>query len=141
MRSWQNQLSSVKEVRAYGVEKEHAQRCRAHQRLVRDGGGLRYVRQCTVPGLVYSIAAALLIAAVYLVCTLGLKIETDRLVVLVYVFARLWPLFSGFQGRIQAINSCEPAYEKLQSAFAGDEAQSEPDAADADFSTWREAKF
>lgn len=136
----QNQLSSVKEVRAYGVEREHA------QRFERISGSfvtarLRYVRQCTVPGLVYSIAAALLIAAVYLVCTLGLKIETDRLVVLVYVFARLWPLFSGFQGRIQAINSCEPAYEKLQSAFAGDEAQSEPDAADADFSTWREAKF
>ena len=80
-------------------------------------------------------------ALVYLVCTLGLKVETDRLVVLVYVFARLWPVFSGFQGRIQSINSCVPAYEKLIEALR--EMQPETDVAetDEDFSRWREIRF
>ena len=82
-----------------------------------------------------------MIALVYLVCTLGLKVETDRLVVLVYVFARLWPVFSGFQGRIQSINSCVPAYEKLIEAMR--EMQPETDVAetDEDFSRWREIRF
>ena len=136
----QNQLASVKEVRAYGVEREHAALFESISTAFKTAR-MKYVRQSSVPGVVYSLAAAVMIALVYLVCTLGLKVETDRLVVLVYVFARLWPVFSGFQGRIQSINSCVPAYEKLIEAMR--EMQPETDVAetDEDFSRWREIRF
>lgn len=136
----QNQLASVKEVRAYGVEREHAALFESISTAFKTAR-MKYVRQSSVPGVVYSLAAAVMIALVYLVCTLGLKVETDRLVVLVYVFARLWPVFSGFQGRIQSINSCVPAYEKLIEALR--EMQPETDVAetDEDFSRWREISF
>lgn len=136
----QNQLASVKEVRAYGVEREHAALYESISAAFKTAR-MKYVRQSSVPGVVYSLAAAVMIALVYLVCTLGLKVETDRLVVLVYVFARLWPVFSGFQGRIQSINSCVPAYEKLIEALR--EMQPETDVAetDEDFSRWREISF
>ena len=136
----QNQLASVKEVRAYGVEREHAALFESISAAFKTAR-MKYVRQSSVPGVVYSLAAAVMIALVYLVCTLGLKVETDRLVVLVYVFARLWPVFSGFQGRIQSINSCVPAYEKLIEALR--EMQPETDVAetDEDFSRWQEIRF
>ena len=136
----QNQLASVKEVRAYGVEREHAALFESISTAFKTAR-MKYVRQSSVPGVVYSLAAAVMIALMYLVCTLGLKVETDRLVVLVYVFARLWPVFSGFQGRIQSINSCVPAYEKLIEAMR--EMQPETDVAetDEDFSRWREIRF
>ena len=136
----QNQLASVKEVRAYGVEREHAALFESISAAFKTAR-MKYVRQSSVPGVVYSLAAVVMIALVYLVCTLGLKVETDRLVVLVYVFARLWPVFSGFQGRIQSINSCVPAYEKLIEAMR--EMQPETDVAetDEDFSRWREIRF
>ena len=136
----QNQLASVKEVRAYGVEREHAALFESISAAFKTAR-MKYVRQSSVPGVVYSLAAAVMIALMYLVCTLGLKVETDRLVVLVYVFARLWPVFSGFQGRIQSINSCVPAYEKLIEAMR--EMQPETDVAetDEDFSRWREIRF
>ena len=136
----QNQLASVKEVRAYGVEREHAALFESISTALKTAR-MKYVRQSSVPGVVYSLAAVVMIALVYLVCTLGLKVETDRLVVLVYVFARLWPVFSGFQGRIQSINSCVPAYEKLIEAMR--EMQPETDVAetDEDFSRWREIRF
>lgn len=136
----QNQLSSVKEVRAYGVERENAETFGRINRSFVDAR-MRYVRLSATPGVVYSVAAALLIAAVYLVCTLGMRVETDRLVVLVYVFARLWPLFSGFQGRMQFINSCVPAYEKLTEALSSLRSEREPEEMEADFSNWREAVF
>ena len=135
-----NQLSSIKEVRAYGVEREHAQLFEKISTEFKTAQ-MRYVRQSSVPSLVYSIAAALLIAGIYLVCTLGLRVETDRLVVLVYVFARLWPVFSGLQGRIQGVDSCIPAYEKLMNAFADLRAQDEPKPENVDFSDWRSARF
>ena len=135
-----NQLSSIKEVRAYGVEREHAARFDQISTEFKTAQ-MRYARQSSVPGVVYSIAAALLISGIYLVCTLGLRVETDRLVVLVYVFARLWPVFSGLQGRIQYIDSCVPAYEKLMAAFTEMGADSEPAPQDVDFSGWRAAAF
>ncbi len=139
----QNQLASIKEVRAYGVEEEHA----ALFGKISESfltARLRYVRQSSVPGMVYSLTAAGMIALVYLVCTLGLRVETDRLVVLVYVFARLWPIFSGFQGQIQNIHSCVPAYERLTEALQElqpESAAEETDAEDADFSRWQEIRF
>ncbi|MDI9520809.1 MAG: ABC transporter ATP-binding protein [Bacillota bacterium] len=136
----QNQLASVKEVRAYGVEQEHAalfEKISLSFKTAR----MRYVRQSTVPGFVYTLAAALLIAGLYLVSTLGLRVSPDRLVVLVYVFARLWPLFSSFQGRVQGINSCVPAYEKLNEVLSSLRPEGEAPHTAADFSAWREAAF
>ena len=108
----ENQIGSVKELRAYGVEREHAARFyHTSSEFVKTR--LKYVRMCSVPQVVYSLAAACIIAGVYLLSTLVLRVSTDRLVVLVYIFARLWPVFSGLQGQIQGIYSCVPAYEKL----------------------------
>ena len=97
----QNQLASIKEVRAYGVEQEHAALFRNISESFKTAR-MKYVRQSSVPGVVYSLAAAVMIALVYLVCTLGMKVETDRLVVLVYVFARLWPISPAFRGVFRA---------------------------------------
>ena len=139
----QNQLDSVKEVRAYGVEQEHAALYEKISVSFKTAQ-MQYVRQSTVPGVVYNIAAALLIAGIYLVSTLGLRVETDRLVVLVYLFARLWPFFSSFQGRIQGINSCVPAYEKLNETLSDLRPENPEDEVShiaVDFSDWREAVF
>ncbi len=148
----QNQLASIKEVRAYGVEEEHASLFNEISESFLTAR-MRYVRQSSVPGMVYSLTAAGMIALVYLVCTLGLRVETDRLVVLVYVFARLWPLFSGFQGQIQNIHQCVPAYEKLTEALrelqpeaAADETdekgeEGEESKEGEDFSRWQEIRF
>ncbi len=136
----QNQLASIKEVRSYGVEQEHAELFGKISNSFKTAR-MKFVRQNSVPGVVYSLAAAVMIAIVYLVCTLGMQVETDHLVVLVYVFARLWPVFSGFQSRIQGINSCVPALEKLNEAL--EDMQPETDIADTgeDFTHWQETAF
>lgn len=111
-----SQLRSIKETRAYHVEREHAalfdeisDQCRQ--------ATLKYVRQQSIPSAVYSCAAAFMIGVIFVVCVLFFRMDTARLMVLVYVFMRLWPVFSGFYGRIQSILSCVPAFEKLQEAF------------------------
>ena len=140
----ENQLGSVKEVRAYGVEREHAEKFGEISRAFRDAH-LRYARLCSVPQVTYSVAAACIIAGAYLLSTLVLKVPVERLVVLVYIFARLWPVFSGLQGRLQGIYSCVPACERL--AAEKRELRAEPEAADAEpgdpeeFANWRCVRF
>ena len=111
-----SQLRSVKEVRTYGVQREHEVLFGDISRSFRDAK-LKYVHLRAFPSMLYSIAAAGMIGIIFLVCVLGFRMDTARLIVLVYVFMRLWPVFSSFIGRINSILTSVPAHEKLTEAF------------------------
>lgn len=111
-----NQLQSVKEVRTYNVQKEHAALFDEISNSSREAQ-MKYARLQAFPQMVYSCAAAFMIGVIFLVCVLAFDMDTARLMVLVYVFMRLWPVFSGLYGRLQGIVSTVPAYEKLTEAL------------------------
>lgn len=111
-----SQLRSIKEVRSYGVQKEHADFFSEISHSSKDAK-LKYMRQQAFPSMLYSIAAAGMIAVIFLVCVLVFEMDTARLMVLVYVFTRLWPVFSGFINKITTIQTTIPAYEKLTEAL------------------------
>lgn len=111
-----SQLRSIKEVRSYGVQKEHADFFGEISRSFKNAK-LKYVRQQAFPSAMYSIAAAGMIAIIFLICVLFFHMDTARLMVLVYVFTRLWPVFGGFINKMTIIQTTIPAYEKLMEAF------------------------
>ncbi|MBQ2976600.1 MAG: ABC transporter ATP-binding protein [Clostridia bacterium] len=111
-----NQLRSVKEVRTYNVQKEHAALFENISDSFRQAK-LKFTRLRAVPQVIYSCAAAFMIGIIFVVSVLIFKMDTARLMVLVYVFMRLWPVFSGVYGRIQSILTSVPAYEKLKEAM------------------------
>ena len=67
--------------------------------------------------MLYSISAAGMIAVIFLLCVLLFHMDTACLMVLVYVFTRLWPVFSGSINKITTIQTTVPAYEKLMEAL------------------------
>lgn len=107
-----NQMNSVKEIRTYGVEELHA---RLYKKLSNSfmETQVEYAGIRTTPNLVYSIVAAVLISSLYLFFVLFLEIETARMMVLVLIFSRLWPMFTSWQGILQNIQTCLPALEKI----------------------------
>ena len=111
-----SQLRSIKEVRSYGVQKEHSDFFGEISRSSKDAK-LKYMRRQALPSALYSIVAAGMIAVIFLVCVLLLHTDTAHLMVLVYVFTRLWPVFSGFINMVANIQTTIPAYEKLTEAF------------------------
>ena len=111
-----SQLRSIKEVRSYGVQKEHADFFEEISRSSKDAK-LKFMRQQAFPSMLYSIAAAGMIAVIFLIGVLLFHMDTARLMVLVYVFTRLWPVFSGFINKIATIQTTIPAYEKLMEAL------------------------
>lgn len=111
-----NQLRSIKEVRSYGVRKEHMLLFNEISGSFKDAK-LKYMRRQAFPSMLYSIAAAGMIGIIFVVGTLEFQMDTARLMVLVYVFTRLWPLLSDFINKITAIQTILPAYEKLTEAF------------------------
>lgn len=116
-REIQNQLSSIKEIRAYGVEEEHAQRFDDISQTYYDIS-LRTTQLRVLPQTCYSVAAAIMVALAFVFSVLVLDMGTAQLVILVYIFSRLWPVFSSWQGQLQNIQSYVPAYETIQTAVA-----------------------
>ena len=83
-----SQLRSIKEIRSYGVQKEHAHLFEEISRSSKDAK-LKFMRQQAFPSMLYSVAAAGMIAGIFLICVLFFHMDTARLMVLVYVFTRL----------------------------------------------------
>jgi len=112
----QNQLNSIKEIRAYGAE-EH------HEALFNDISQrsfdvhLRTAHLRVIPQLCYSIAAAVLVALAFVYNVLFLKTGTAQLVILVYIFSHLWPVFSSWQGQLQNIQSFLPSFEIIKTSI------------------------
>lgn len=113
----QNQLGSIKEIRAYGVEKTHDAIFTEISNVYYETG-LRTTELRVLPQLCYSIAAAVLVAMAFIFSVFVMDTGTAQLMVLVYVFSRLWPVFSSWQGQLQTIQSCIPAYENIMSAIS-----------------------
>lgn len=111
-----SQLRSIKEVRSYGVQKEHAHLFEEISRSAKDAK-LKFMRRQAFPSMLYSVAAAGMIAGIFLICVLLFHMDTACLMVLVYVFTRLWPVFGGFISKITTIQTAVPAYEKLMEAL------------------------
>jgi len=115
-REIQDQLSGIKEIRAYGVEETHAQRFENISREYYDTS-LKMTQLRVMPQLCYSVAAAVMIAFAFIFSVLVLDTGTAQLMVLVYIFSRLWPVFSSWQGQLQNIHSYLPATEKIEQAL------------------------
>ena len=111
-----NQILGIKEIRAYGAEEHHAELFQEISQEQYDIS-LRMHRMWAKPRLCYSIASALLIALAFVYSVLILDTGTAQLVVLVYIFSRLWPVFSSWQGQLQNIQSNIPAYETIQESI------------------------
>lgn len=140
-REIQDQLAGVKEIRAYGVEGEHAQR---FERLSREyyDASLKMTQLRVAPQFCYHAAAAAMIALAFVVSVLVMDTGTAQLMVLVYIFSRLWPVFSSWQDQLQNIHAYLPASEKIEQTLdklRQDEAA--PEAAERQVSFEREIAF
>ncbi|MDO4557202.1 MAG: ABC transporter ATP-binding protein, partial [Lachnospiraceae bacterium] len=108
------QLSSVKEARAYRIEEENAKRFHYLSKKFYNCQ-TKYVRLAAIPQMCYTIGSALLIAIVFIFSTMISNTGTAQLMVLIYIFSRLWPIFSTCQKKLQNLQSCLPACETVQS--------------------------
>lgn len=108
-----NELNGIKEIRSYQVEEEQYLLTLRGLREVRDAN-VQYTRINTLPSMVLSIGAAIIIGAVGFLSITVFRTDTARIIVLVYIFSRLWPIFSQVQGMVQRISSVLPAYRAVQ---------------------------
>ena len=86
-----NQLDSIKEIRTYGIEQDQADLFERFNRKTHDVTIL-FTKLYANPQALLSIGASALIGVIFLISVVFLQTDTARLVVLVYIFSRLWQI-------------------------------------------------
>lgn len=107
------QLDGVKEAKSYGIEdiqidsfEKTAEKTR---RNLTD-----FTKMQSKTNLLYTISAAIVICLLFYFSVIALKMEPAALLVIVYIFARLWPSFRTLQSNIQNVIAMLPSYEALK---------------------------
>ncbi len=117
------QLAGFKEIRSYGVEKSEEARFDSAVRALMDNL-VNATDNSTRPRMYSVIGEAVLICIIFFIAEVLLHVETANLIVVLYVFSRLWPLLPQLQENIQVIRESMPAYDLLN---LGDEEQGSGD--------------
>lgn len=116
-----DQLNGIKDVKSNQLEKSHMN----WVRNVTQGMNLEqidYIKLNTASQLSYKISSALLIAVFVFLSVTMIQAQQGQLLLIIIIFSRLWPRFTGIQGNLESIASSIPAFlsiQKLEEEAAG----------------------
>ncbi|MFL0199146.1 ABC transporter ATP-binding protein [Exiguobacterium acetylicum] len=110
------QLYGVKEIRSYGIEAKQTDAFRQATEEI-EQNLVQYATEQSKPDAVFKIVAAVLISLFFYISLSFLNEEIGTLLVIVLLFARLWPLFAAFQKNMQLFLSGLSVYASLQATL------------------------
>ena len=96
------QLAGFKEIRSYGIEEEEAKRFDMASRDL-EHTMVMSADNVARPRMLSTIGEAVLISVIFFGAVYFLEIETSHLVIVLYVFMRIWPLLPSTQEYIMGI--------------------------------------
>ncbi len=118
------QLNSIKESKSYGIEEAQCARFNSiADETQKNLNGFARLQSKTT--LIYKISAAIAVSILFFLSIVYFRIEPTALIVIVYIFARLWPSFTSFQGNYQNLLAMLPSYEALSETMADLQAHAE----------------
>lgn len=107
------QLHGLKEVKSYGIEQSQIN-CFEEITEKTEHNMNEFVKLQSATAMYYKIGAAVVISIIFYIATVFLNIEATALLIIIYIFARLWPIFSSFQNNLQNILVMLPSYVSLK---------------------------
>ncbi|TXT44331.1 MAG: ATP-binding cassette subfamily C bacterial [Spirochaetes bacterium] len=112
-----DKIAGIKEAKIYGaeslMEKDFGEVCEG---LKDNVAGIAEIQ--TRPDFLYRLGSALLVSAFIYVGLELAELSISVLLIQVFVFARLWPLFSSFQTGFQQLVTMLPSYESFGAQIA-----------------------
>lgn len=116
-----DQLNGIKEIKSYGIEKRQLEVFEQVSAKV-ESNMIDFVKIQSKPDVYYKISAAVVISIFFYYSIDCLNINPSSMLIIILIFARLWPVFSSFQNNLQNIFVMMPSFvslNKLEEEFKG----------------------
>lgn len=104
-------FDGFKETKCYGIEEGHIDRFNELNSGIKDNR-IQFTRVQSKISVYYKISSALIIVMFYYCITYVFKSDSNTLLILLFVFSRIWPKFSSLQDQMQRILLMLPAYRE-----------------------------
>lgn len=108
-----DQISGMKEIRSYGIQQAQSERFRDAAELYR-ANYLELTRLTALPAMIYTIGSAVLVALAFFFAQAFLSVSAGQLIVIVYIFSRLWPVYTSLQSILQNVMTAVPVYQAME---------------------------
>jgi ATP-binding cassette subfamily C protein len=121
-------LSGMKVAKSYGLEETHLSIFRRYSSEIARQL-VSYTRIISKAGMIFQISTAVAIAAFIWIAVEKAGLSADRILVLVYIFARLLPRFRGMQQNYHQILYALPSFEaasRMQRQLEAEQESTEP---------------
>ena len=105
-------LNGIKEVKSYGTEYLQVASYASQRRAV-EQVYIAFTRVQSKAGFFYKLGAAVFVSVFYYTAVQVFQVNAQSLLLLIVIFSRLWPQFSGFQGNLQSIAMLLPAFKAV----------------------------
>lgn len=110
-------LSGIKEVKSYGAESVHIERFSQKTKWTMEKY-VEFVKLFTRSSFIYNSGTFFLIAIFIFMSLTVFNEGMVRLIILVVVFLRIWPIFSGLQISVQLLMIMFPAWESFSKCMS-----------------------
>jgi len=124
MRKIFEQLDGIKEIKSYGIEDDQIAGIRQTTEDTKNNM-VDFTKLQTKATMLYKAAAAAAIAVLFYISFIYFQVKPAVLLVLIYIFAQLWPTFTSFQNNLQNVLSMLPSFESLTDTVADLKANAE----------------
>ena len=104
-----DQLNGIKDVKSNQLERSHVKWVRPITEGM-NAEQIDYIKLNTASQLSYKISSALLIAIFVFLSITMFQAQQGQLLLILIIFSRLWPRFTGIQGNLESIASSIPAF-------------------------------
>lgn len=108
-------LNGFKEIKSCGLEESEIKNFK-NLTAEMEKNMVEYTRANTLPDICYKIGAAVIVTLFFYFAINYLKLDTASLLVIIFIFAKLWPIFSSLQSGLQNIFTMIPSYISLKKA-------------------------
>ena len=108
-----DQLNGIKDIKSNQLERSHMNWIR-HITQGMNVEQIKYIKLNTASQLSYKISSALLIAIFVFLTVTMFQAQQGQLLLIIIIFSRLWPRFTGIQRTLENIASSIPAFLSIQ---------------------------
>lgn len=106
------QLNGIKEIKSYCIQDMQIEKFLALTEKLKYNS-INFSKIQSIPDTIYKILSAVIVSLFFYSAIIVFKVTPAKLLLIILIFGRLWPLFSSFQSNLQNLFVMLPSFDNL----------------------------
>lgn len=106
------QLNGIKEVKSYCIQDMQIEKFSTLVERIKYNS-TNFSKIQSIPDMIYKIISSIILSLFFYTTIIFFKVDSSKLLIVIFIFGRLWPLFSTFQSCLQNLFVMLTSYNNI----------------------------